>query len=123
MSRNRLFNSRDQMVFSSDPEPFVRLSDGRRGGWDLLSNADECSSVVVWPRRAYIPTPHNPTSRLLADFRALHGAKRGRILTDAALAWRGNVGTAVLNDAYTTEEAVHACRVLTRIAGRHVTAS
>lgn len=114
------FNSRDQVAFNTDAEPFVRHADGTRGGWELLIAGDEAASVVVDPRPEFTPNPHNPTSILLTEFRAMHGAKRGRALADAAIAWRGNLGVAVLNGVYTTAEAVHASRVFTRIAERHL---
>lgn len=125
------YNSRDQITFNCDPEPVVRPSDGMRGSIFLRANLlpgergplGKTERLVFDPRAEYTPTPNNPTSRVLSQFRQLHGSKRGVPLADAAIAWRGNLGSAVLNGIYSADEAAHAARVLSRIAERHLVAA
>ncbi|MBN9214778.1 MAG: hypothetical protein J0J04_08180 [Microbacterium sp.] len=119
----RLFNSRDQITFNTDPAPVLRPSDGARGGFEMRGNFlpgqsgpfGELESLLIDPRPEYTPVPHNPTSSVLTQFRQMHGARRGSDLVHAAIAWRGNLGVATLNGVYTVDEATHAARVLSRM--------
>lgn len=113
------FTSRAQIAFNTDPEPFVRLSDGARGDFSLGAQrpqgAGQAETLILDPRPEYTPMPHNPTNAALAQFRQMHGTRSGADLVHAAIAWRGNLGTAALCGVYSIEEATHASRVLTRI--------